>query len=315
MPWSILFLTYKQGRKIFFWKGNTHISYNVVKETQPSGPTGETLNKENVPAQSNDPPFSRVNTLGSGEDSLKLNELMKLCTKLSERVLNLETTKTAQAKESSDEEVIVETGVTDATTTVVFINDITLAQALMELKTSKPKERGIIMQESSETPKTTTTIPISLKFHDKGKGIMVEEPLKMKKKDQISFDEQEARRLQAEFDEQDKLVEEKAQLIEDENLAWDNVQAMIDADFVPIDSEVVKGKVVLTQEISSKRAGDKLDLERSKKQKVEDNKEQEELKRCLEIIPDDVTIDATPLSIKTPIIDYKIYKEGKKSYF
>nr|GFB77020.1 hypothetical protein [Tanacetum cinerariifolium] len=30
---------------------------------------------------------------------------------------------------------------------------------------------------------------------------------------------------------------------------------------------------------------------------------------------DDVTIDVTPLSIKTPIIDYKIYKEGKKSYF
>nr|GEV98528.1 hypothetical protein [Tanacetum cinerariifolium] len=38
---------------------------------------------------------------------------------------------------------------------------------------------------------------------------------------------------------------------------------------------------------------------RSKKQKVEDDKESEELKKCLEIIPDDeddVTIDATPLS-------------------
>ncbi|GJR64320.1 hypothetical protein Tco_0010385 [Tanacetum coccineum] len=31
---------------------------------------------------------------------------------------------------------------------------------------------------------------------------------------------------------------------------------------------------------------------------------------------DDVTIDATPLSTKSPsIVDYKIYKEGKKSYF
>ncbi|GKE87856.1 hypothetical protein Tco_1565331, partial [Tanacetum coccineum] len=30
---------------------------------------------------------------------------------------------------------------------------------------------------------------------------------------------------------------------------------------------------------------------------------------------DDVTIDATPLSTKSPtIVDYKIYKEGKKSY-
>ncbi|GJS98487.1 putative ribonuclease H-like domain-containing protein [Tanacetum coccineum] len=41
----------------------------------------------------------RVNTLGSGEDRLKLKELMDLCTKLSDRVLDLETTKTAQAKE------------------------------------------------------------------------------------------------------------------------------------------------------------------------------------------------------------------------
>ncbi|GJW27314.1 hypothetical protein Tco_0041125 [Tanacetum coccineum] len=34
--------------------------------------------------QSNDPPLSRVNTLGSGEDSMKLKELMEICTKLSE---------------------------------------------------------------------------------------------------------------------------------------------------------------------------------------------------------------------------------------
>nr|GEU98409.1 hypothetical protein [Tanacetum cinerariifolium] len=85
-----------------------------------------------------------------------------------------------------------------------------------DIKTSKPKARGIIMQETSETS-ATTTIPISSKVQDKGKGIMVKEPLKMKKKDQISFDEQEARRLQTEFDEQDKLAEEKSQLIEDEN--------------------------------------------------------------------------------------------------
>ncbi|GKE37041.1 hypothetical protein Tco_1460446 [Tanacetum coccineum] len=54
---------------------------------------------ETASKQSNDPPLSRVNTLGSGEDRLKLKELMDLCTKLSDRVLNLETTKTAQAKE------------------------------------------------------------------------------------------------------------------------------------------------------------------------------------------------------------------------
>ncbi|GKA11820.1 putative ribonuclease H-like domain-containing protein [Tanacetum coccineum] len=39
--------------------------------------------------KSNDPPLSRVNTLGSGEDSMKLMELMEHCTKLSIRALDL----------------------------------------------------------------------------------------------------------------------------------------------------------------------------------------------------------------------------------
>ncbi|GKB29651.1 hypothetical protein Tco_0869052 [Tanacetum coccineum] len=41
-------------------------------------------------------------------------------------------------------------------------------------------------------------------------------------------------------------------------------------------------------------------------------------KRCLEIIPDEeeVTIDVIPLAVKSPrIVDWKIHKEGKKSYY
>ncbi|GKE61811.1 hypothetical protein Tco_1512178, partial [Tanacetum coccineum] len=49
---------------------------------------------ENVSKLSNDPLLARGNTLQSGEDILKLNELMELCTNLQQRVLDLETTKT-----------------------------------------------------------------------------------------------------------------------------------------------------------------------------------------------------------------------------
>nr|GEY55539.1 hypothetical protein [Tanacetum cinerariifolium] len=52
---------------------------------------------ERVSKFSNDPPLSRVNALGSGEDRLKLSELIELCTQLQSRVLSLETTKTNQA--------------------------------------------------------------------------------------------------------------------------------------------------------------------------------------------------------------------------
>ncbi|GKE98093.1 hypothetical protein Tco_0021444, partial [Tanacetum coccineum] len=60
------------------------------KELEPI--TDEAANKEHVPVHSNDP-------LLSGEDRLKLNELMELCTNLSQRVLDLENTKTSQAIE------------------------------------------------------------------------------------------------------------------------------------------------------------------------------------------------------------------------
>ncbi|GJY21858.1 hypothetical protein Tco_0394424 [Tanacetum coccineum] len=63
---------------------------------QPSGPiepiADEDPNEENVPTHSNDP-------LLSGEDRLKLNELIELYTNLQKKVLDLENTKTTQALE------------------------------------------------------------------------------------------------------------------------------------------------------------------------------------------------------------------------
>nr|GEV75799.1 hypothetical protein [Tanacetum cinerariifolium] len=66
-----------------------------------------------------------------------------------------------------------------------------------------------------------------------------------------------------------------------------------------VEESTKKDEAETSQESSSKREGDELEQERSKKQKVKDDKESEELKKCLEIISndgDDVTIDATPLS-------------------
>ncbi|GJY41291.1 hypothetical protein Tco_0428561 [Tanacetum coccineum] len=105
--------------------------------------------------------------------------------------------------------------------------------------------------------------------------------------------------------------------------AFDKTMSWIDS-FVPVDSKVVKGSKDRAEgsetraEGSSKRAGEDLQQESTKKQKMDDDKEKEELKQCFEIVPDDgddVTIDATPLSVKIPIVDYKIYQEGKKSFF
>ncbi|GJU68750.1 hypothetical protein Tco_1255009 [Tanacetum coccineum] len=70
-----------------------------TEDPQLSGPTepvtDDTENVASVPTHSNDP-------LLSGEDRLKLNELMELCTSLSQRVLDLEKTKTSQAAEITE---------------------------------------------------------------------------------------------------------------------------------------------------------------------------------------------------------------------
>ncbi|GJU51277.1 hypothetical protein Tco_1220832 [Tanacetum coccineum] len=64
------------------------------KNTEVPQPSGSTDNvpDENVPTTSNDP-------LLSGEDRLKLTELMDLCTNLQKKVLDLEKAKTAQDSE------------------------------------------------------------------------------------------------------------------------------------------------------------------------------------------------------------------------
>nr|GEU74311.1 putative ribonuclease H-like domain-containing protein [Tanacetum cinerariifolium] len=143
-----------------------------------------------------------------------------------------------------------------ATTPTFSMDEITLAKALIKIKTSRPKAKEIVMQEPSETSTPTPTVSSQQpsKVQDEGKGIMKR---------------------------------------------W-------------------KAQTEIVQESSSKRAWDELEQESSKTQKIKDENESAELKRCLEVLDDgdEVTIDATPLSSKSPtIVDYKIYKEMRKSFF
>ncbi|GJS24238.1 hypothetical protein Tco_0452870 [Tanacetum coccineum] len=114
-----------------------------------------------------------------------------------EVVIESEVTDKAGEKRNIVEEAVA---VTDAVTIPVSAAtitnvEITLAQTLAELKSARPKTKGVKSQGSK----------------DKGKAKMIEPEKPLKKKDQISFDEQEAIRLQAEFDEEDRLAREKAQ--------------------------------------------------------------------------------------------------------
>ncbi|GKB42487.1 hypothetical protein Tco_0887429 [Tanacetum coccineum] len=64
--------------------------------TKKLGDTIAQTRFENISKHSNDSLLARGNTLQSDEDSLKLKELMELCTNLQQKVLDLEKTKTTQ---------------------------------------------------------------------------------------------------------------------------------------------------------------------------------------------------------------------------
>ncbi|GJV88786.1 hypothetical protein Tco_1532724 [Tanacetum coccineum] len=109
--------------------------------------------------------------------------------------------------------------------------EITLAQTLAELKSEKSK---VVIQELVQS--TVTTVPSTIlkakgiTFRDAGETIT-----RTPTYDQIRLDEDLARRLDAEKQEAARLERENVKLQEQATLAkikeWDNVQAMMDADY------------------------------------------------------------------------------------
>ncbi|GJS10969.1 hypothetical protein Tco_0367765, partial [Tanacetum coccineum] len=108
---------------------------------------------------------------------------------------------------------------TTTTATIITVDDITLAQALMEIESTKPKEKGLVIQELGESNKTISSQLSSQQSQDKGKRIMIKPMNPMKKKDQIRRDEENALKLQDEFDEEERLAREKAEKEKEANIA------------------------------------------------------------------------------------------------
>ncbi|GKA93383.1 hypothetical protein Tco_0815369, partial [Tanacetum coccineum] len=105
---------------------------------------------------------------------------------------------------------------------------------LEEMKITKPKKKGIVIQELGESITTISLQLSSQQLQDKGKGILIKPVKPMKKKDQISLDEETALNLQAAFDEEERLAREKAEKEKEVNIAlietWVDIQAKIDDD-------------------------------------------------------------------------------------
>nr|GEW09468.1 hypothetical protein [Tanacetum cinerariifolium]GEW16269.1 hypothetical protein [Tanacetum cinerariifolium] len=119
------------------------------------------------------------------------------------------------------EEVFVEKEVVDKEVSVAGeVNAASIAVAVSATITIKTDE---------------ITLAQALKSQDKGKAIMIEELVKIKKKVQLMLNEEATLKLQAEFNEKERVAREKAKKELEANITlieeYDNIQAKIDVDY------------------------------------------------------------------------------------
>nr|GEU70656.1 putative ribonuclease H-like domain-containing protein [Tanacetum cinerariifolium] len=167
------------------------------------------------------------------------------------------------------------------------VDDVTTTKLITEVATTASEiaiAARVVIRDLEEESTTSSIIPTDTKSKDKGKGIMVEEPKPLKKKQQVKMDEEYARKLHVELN-KDIDWDTKEQMEEEESRALQSI------------NETPAQKV-------------------AKRRKL--NEEVEDLKGHLEIVPDeddDVYTEATPLTRKVPVVDYEIINLKNKPYY
>ncbi|GKE48227.1 hypothetical protein Tco_1479485, partial [Tanacetum coccineum] len=258
---------------------------------QPSGSTelitDEAANEEHVPVQSNDPLLSEITKLKERVKKLKRRNKSRTPGLKMLRKVGRTTRIESSEDERNDENLMFDTGVFDE-------EEVEVEKTLIEIKAVKPK--------AVTTAATTTTTTVT---RPKARGVVVQKPSEFRITSSSS---------------------QTLQLPQVKDKGKDNTQSMMEADYelaqrLQAEEQGCK-KAEMEQESSSKRAGEKLESDNSKKQKLDESVEvkvddEAKIKKHMEIVSDDeVAIDAIPLATKHPIIvDWKIINEGKIGYF
>nr|GEU40758.1 hypothetical protein [Tanacetum cinerariifolium] len=225
-----------------------------------------------------------------------------------ETVLSMQDVTDADGKEVVKEVVEV------ITTAKIIVDEVSTAGCELNAANKEPVSdapTNITTNQPSEATKTTVDITTA----PKAKGIVfhdVEESTTRTASSKIAIDKEVARRIEAEWNADMQ-----------ENIDWNEV---VEQEGPEMDAEIIKAPRKRTRkenvekdQTTKKQKGDELEKDNAEEQELEEQREAEELKRNLEIVPDDeddVFVNVAPLSSKPlKIMDYKIYKEGKKEHF
>nr|GEY38983.1 hypothetical protein [Tanacetum cinerariifolium] len=163
---------------------------------------------------------------------------------------------------------------------------------------STRRRKGVVIRDPKEELQTDTLAETPT-VKDKGKGILIEDPKPMKKKDQVEMDAEYAKKLQEELDKEHGKTDDQILPI---------FQAMFDANLKFLfksreemekeDKEIIKS----INETPAQKAAKRRKLN-------EEAQEANDIKKRLEIIQDkydDVFVEDTPLAQKVLVMDYQV---------
>nr|GEW75085.1 hypothetical protein [Tanacetum cinerariifolium] len=186
--------------------------------------------------------------------------------------------------------------VTAAAATITAATTPITAAIITAAPSAARRRKGVVIRDPEETATPSIIIHSKPKSKDKGKGIMVEEPKRLKKQAQIEQDEAYAR--------DSSLEESKRHLWLSKSHKLETIRVMWSSRYNPYNhSDDLAGR--------EKISIDKVHF-------GSDAEQVEELRKHLQIVPnndDDVYTEATPLALKVPIVDYAIHTENNKPYF
>ncbi|GJT06333.1 hypothetical protein Tco_0840795 [Tanacetum coccineum] len=249
-----------------------------------------------IPPTPYDSPLSGGHTPGSDEGRPNINELMVICTNLSNRVLALEQSKTAQ-------DLVIRKLKKKVRKLEKKLRARTLGMKLFKIGTSKRKslDEECVSKQGRKSDKTKPMF--DSQFNTASIDVSVAGPLN------VSIADPSTSTVGDIFEEIQKLYEKEQKWIKD---------------FIPMDSEE-GGKKAAS---SKKRPRAEPDEESVKRQKIgetlgsgeeqsaEKEKElsEEELHKLLVVVPvEEVYVEA--LQVKYPIIDWEVYSEDTRRYW
>nr|GEY32613.1 retrovirus-related Pol polyprotein from transposon TNT 1-94 [Tanacetum cinerariifolium] len=294
-----------------------NVAEDVVHDAIPPPPLHDIPSPSQEPSS---PPQQQQSTpqapLQDVEFPSQLQQVLNVCSALSKRIENLENDNAAQklvivklkARVKKQAEIYnldldhsskVLSMQEDDSEVQEVVEVVTTAKLITEVVTASASQVSgastTISAASATIPAAKPTIPAAAPT-DKGKGILVETPKPMKKKDQIELDVEYAKKLHEEinkdyeeFDENMRFLFKSREEMEEE------------------DQEIIKS----INETHAHKAAKRRKLS-------EEAQEAEDLRKRLEVVEDeddDVFVEATQLASKVSVVDYKIVLIDNKPRF